>query len=159
MILSSKLKVCQCHSNESSNNQENDEDNEQDAVDGINSVAPNTGKYIVKFNVYSTKRQKSCHRHLRNRSTIPWQRWNLPWIFSCANRSLKFNLAVLPSYPSQYKQRRCNKCPYQNYNHNCSKWEGSSRLVSNCNSVQKAERQKQRTTEKASCQQQIPNLS
>lgn len=159
MILSSKLEVCQCHSDESSNNQENDEDNEQDAVDGVNSVAPNTGKYIVKFNVYSTERQKSCHRHLRNCSTIPRQRWNLPWIFSCPNRSLKFSLAILPSNPSQYKQRRRNKWPYENYNHNRPKWKSSSSFVSNCNSVQKAESQKQRSTEKASSQQQIPNLS
>lgn len=66
MIFSSKLEVCQCHSNESSDNQENDEDNKQNTVDCVNSMTPNTGKYIIKFNVYSTERQKSCHRHLRN---------------------------------------------------------------------------------------------
>lgn len=135
MVLSSKLEVCQRHSNESSNNQENDENNEQDTVDGVNPVTPNTGKNIVKFNVYRTERQKSRHCHLGNCSAIPWQRRDLPWIFSCAAGSLKFGLAILPSNPTQHKQRRCNKSPYENYNHNCAKWEGSSGIVSNCNSV------------------------
>lgn len=152
MILSSKLEVCQCHSNESSNNQENDEDNEQNTVDGVNSVTPNTGKYVIKFDVYGTERQESCHCHLRNCSTIPRQRWNLSWIFSCAAGSLKFSLAILPSNPTQYKQRRGNKCPYENNNHNCAEWEGSSSIVNNCNSVQKAKCQKQRSTEKTSGQ-------
>lgn len=152
VILSSELEVCQCYSNESSNDQENDEDNEQDAIDGVYPVTPNTGKYIVEFNVYSTERQKSCHRHLWNCSAIPWQRWNLPWIFSCADGSLKFSLAILPSNPTQHKQRRCDKCPYENYNHNCAKWESSSSIISNCNSVQKAKCQEQRSTEKASSQ-------
>ena len=68
MVLSSKLEVCQCDSNESSNYQEDYKDNKQDVVYSIDPVTPDTGKYIVNFDVYSTERQKACHCHLWNRS-------------------------------------------------------------------------------------------
>ena len=153
MVLSSKLEVRQCHSNESSNYQENDEDNKQDAVYGINPVTPYTGKYVVKFNVDSTERQKACHCHLRNCSPVPWQSWNLSGILGGADRSLEFSLAILPSNPTQHQQRRCYKCPYKNYHHNCAKWESSSGIISNRYSIQEAEHKKQRPAKEASRQQ------
>lgn len=55
MILSSKLEVSQRHSNEGSDDKENNENNKENAVDGVNSVAPHTGKYVVKFNVNGTE--------------------------------------------------------------------------------------------------------
>jgi hypothetical protein len=105
MVLSSKLEVCQCHSNESSNYQEDYKDNKQDVVYSINPVTPDTGKYIVKFDVYSTERQKACHCHLWNCSPVLWQRWNLSGILGGVARSLEFSLAVLPSNPTQHQQR------------------------------------------------------
>lgn len=56
MVFSSKLKVCKCHSNESSDNEKNDEDYKENAVYGVNSMAPHTGKYVVKFDINSTER-------------------------------------------------------------------------------------------------------
>lgn len=56
MILSSKLKVGQSHSNESSDNEENDEDYEENTVYSVNSVTPDTCKNVVKFNVDGTER-------------------------------------------------------------------------------------------------------
>ena len=117
MFLSSKLGVCKCHSNESSNYQEDYKDSKQDAVYSINPVTPDTSKYIVKLDVYSTKRQKACHCHLWNRSPVPWQRWNLSGVHGGAARSLEFSLSFLPSNPTQHQQRWCYKCPYKNYHH------------------------------------------
>ena len=140
MVLSSKLEVCQCHSYEiSSNYQEDYKDNKQDAVYSINPVTPDTGKYIVKFNVYSTERQKASHCHLWNHSPVPWPRRNLSGILSGVARSLEFSLAILPSNPRQHQQRWCYKWPYNN----CAKWESSSGIISNCYGIQKAENKKQ----------------
>lgn len=102
MVFSSKLEICQCHGDKSSDNQENDEYYEQNAVNGVNPVTPYTSKYVVKFNVDSTERQKPCHSHLRKGSTIPRQRWYLPRKFCGAARSLKLSFAILPSNPTQY---------------------------------------------------------
>lgn len=71
MVLSSKLEICQRHSNESSDYQKNDKHNKQDAVNGVNPVTPHTGKNVVQFNVYSTERQKTSHCHLRDCCPVP----------------------------------------------------------------------------------------
>jgi hypothetical protein len=104
MIFSSKLEVSQSNSDESSDNQKNNEDNKQDAVDGINPVTPDTGKYVVELNVNSTKREKPCHCHLRKGTPVPRQRWNLTRIFCGAARSLELSLHIFPSNTTQYKQ-------------------------------------------------------
>ena len=104
MILSSKLEVCQSHSDESSDNQQNNEDNEEYAVDRINSVAPYTGKNVVQLYVDGTKRKKSCHCHLGNGTPVPRQRWNLSGIFCSADRCLELSFAIFTSNTTQHKQ-------------------------------------------------------
>lgn len=105
MILSSKLKICQSHSDKCCHDYENNENNEQNAVDGVYSVPPYTCKDIVKFNVNSTERQKSSHHHLGGSSSVPRQRWNFPGIFCCPNCSLELSLTIFTSYTTQHKQR------------------------------------------------------
>lgn len=56
MVFSSKLEVCQCNRDESSDYDENKEDDRQNTIDGVYSVTPNTGKYVVKLNVNGTER-------------------------------------------------------------------------------------------------------
>lgn len=152
MVFSSKLKVCKGHSNESSDDEKNDEDYKENAVYGVNSMAPNTGKYVVKFNIYGTKREKPGHCHLWNSPSIPRQRWNLPWILSCATWSLELSPTVFPGNATQNKQRRRYKRPYENDNHNCAKWQCCSSTVCYSNGIKEAEGQEQWPTEKAACQ-------
>jgi len=150
MVFSSKLEICQRHCYKSSDNQENDEDNEQDAVYGVDPVTPNTGKYVVKFNIYCTERQESCHGHLRKCFPIPRQLRNLSGIFSGADGSLKLSLAILPCNPTQYQQWCCYQSPNKKYHHYCSKWQCCSGTICNCNSIKKAKGEKQRTTKQGS---------
>lgn len=158
MIFSSKLEVSQSHSNESSDNQQNNEDDKQDAVDGINPVTPDTGKYVVKLNVNSTKREKPSHCHLRKGTPVPWQRWNLTRIFCRAARSLEFSPAIFPSNTTQYKQWGCYQRPNEDYHQNGAKRKCCSCTISNCNSVKEAECEEQRPAKKTTCQQKIPHL-
>lgn len=106
MVLSSELKVGQWHSDERSNDEENDEDYEEDAVYDVNSVAPDAGKNVVKFDVDGAKRQEPSHCHLRNGAPVPGQLWNLSWVFGGPYRRLELSLAVLTSNPTQNKERR-----------------------------------------------------
>lgn len=149
MIFSSKLEVCQGHSDESSHNNQNNEDDEQDAVYSVNPVAPNTGKDVVKLYIYRTERQKSSHRHLRKSTAIPWKWWNFSGVLSSAARSLKLSLAILTSNSTQNKQWWCHKCPDKKNHHNGAKRKSSSSSICNCYCVQEAEGQKQRPTEQA----------
>ena len=159
MIFSSKLEVSQSHSDESSDNQKDNEHNKQDAVDGINPVTPDTGKYVVELNVNSTEREKPCHCHLRKGAPVPRQRWNFTRIFCGAARSLELSLAIFPSNTTQHKQWWCYQCPYENYHHNGAKRKCCSCTVGNCNSVKKTECEEQRPTKQATCQQKIPHLN
>jgi hypothetical protein len=108
VVFSSKLEVRQCNSNEGSYNKEDDEDYKEDAVDGVNPMAPNTGKDVVELNVYGTERQKPCHSHLWNCCPVPGKWRNLPGVFGGAARSLEFGFAVFTSNTSQNKQRECD---------------------------------------------------
>lgn len=103
MIFSSKLKVCQSHSDESSDNQQNNKDDEEYAVDGINSVAPDTSKNVVQLYVDGTEREKSCHCHLGKGTPIPRQRWNFSGIFCSADRCLELSFAIFTSNTTQDK--------------------------------------------------------
>lgn len=149
MIFSSKLEIGQSHSYEGSDNQKNKKNNKQNAVDGVNPVTPHAGKYVVKFNVYRTKREKSCHCHLRNSCPVPWQRWNFSRILCGAAGSLKLSLTVFPSNTTQDKQWSSYQCPYKDNYYNSTKRKSCSCTVSNCNCVKEAECQEQRPTEKA----------
>lgn len=142
MIFGCKLEICQSHSYKSSDNQQDDEDNKQDAVYGIDPVAPDTGKYVVKLNVNSTKWKKSSHCHLRNRTPVPRQWWNLSRILCGAAGSLELSLAIFSSNTTQNKQGRCHQCPYEDYYYNSSKRQCSSCSVCNSNRVKEAECEK-----------------
>lgn len=149
MIFSSKLEVGQSHSYKGSDNQENDENNKQNAVNGVDPVTPYAGKYIVQLNVNSTERKKPCHCHLWKGTSVPWQRWNLSRILCGANGSLELSPAVFPSNTTQHKQWWCYQCPYQDNYHNRAKRQSCSCTIRNGNSVEEAECEEQRTTEKA----------
>lgn len=56
MVFSSKLEVRQCNRDESSDYDKNKEDDRQNTIDGVYSVTPNTGKYVVKLDVNGTER-------------------------------------------------------------------------------------------------------
>ena len=71
MIFSSKLEICQRNSDKSSDNNKDDEDYKQDAVDSVYPMTPDTGKYIVEFDIYSTEGQKSSHCHLWKSTPVP----------------------------------------------------------------------------------------
>lgn len=47
MIFSSKLEVSKGNGYKSSDDQEDDEDDEEDAVNGVDPMAPNTGKDVI----------------------------------------------------------------------------------------------------------------
>jgi hypothetical protein len=104
MIFSSKLKVGQSHGDEGSDNQENNEDNKQDTVNGVNPVTPNTRKYVIELNVDGTKREETCHCHLRNSTPVPREGRNFSWILRGTARSLELSLAILTSDTTQNKQ-------------------------------------------------------
>uniref|UniRef100_A0A7C9ELI9 Uncharacterized protein n=1 Tax=Opuntia streptacantha TaxID=393608 RepID=A0A7C9ELI9_OPUST len=104
MIFSSKLKVCQSHGNKGSDYNQNNEDDEQNAINRVDPVTPDTGKYVVEFNIYSTEGQKSCHCHLRKSTPVPWQWGNFSRVLRCTAWRLEFSLAILPSNATQYKE-------------------------------------------------------
>lgn len=139
MILSSKLKVCHCHSDECCDNNEDDENNKQYAIYGVNFVTPDTSKYIIQLNVNGTKGKEPCHGHLRNSAPIPWQLRNFTWIVCGATWSLEFCLAVLTSNATQHKQRQSYQGPYEDNHKDGTKWQGCSGTVYYGNSVKKAE--------------------
>ena len=101
MVFSSKLEVRQGNSNEGSDDEKDDKDYKEDAVNGVNSVAPNTSKDVVELDIYSTERQKSSHSHLWNCCPVPGKWGNLPRVFGGTARSLEFTLAVFTSNASQ----------------------------------------------------------
>lgn len=103
MIFSSKLEICQSHSDESGDNQQNNKDDEEYAVDSINSVAPYTSKNVVQLYVYGTEREKPCHCHLWNGTSVPRQRWNLSGILCSADRSLELSFAIFTCNTTQHK--------------------------------------------------------
>ena len=158
MIFGSKLEVRQCNGDESSDNKEDDKDNKENAVDCVNPVAPNTGKDVVQLNVYGTERQKSSHSHLRNCFPVPGKWRNFPGVFCGTARSLEFTFAVFTSNTSQNEQRKCHQGPDEHNDTNSAKWQCCCCTISNSNCVQEAECQEERSTEEASCQQQIPHL-
>lgn len=87
VVFRSKLEVCQSNCDEGSDYDEDKEDDRQNTIDGVYSVTPNTGKYVVKLNVDGTERQKTSHSHLRKCSPVPAQWWDLSWIFCGTARS------------------------------------------------------------------------
>ena len=94
MIFCSKLKVCQSHGDESSDDQQNNKDDEENAVDSVNPVAPDTSKNVVQLYVDGTEWEKPCHCHLGNGAPVPRKRWNFSGIFSSADRSLELCFAI-----------------------------------------------------------------
>lgn len=66
MVISGKLEVGDCNSGECCDDEKNNKHYKENAVQSVNLMSPHTGKYILKFNVYSTEREKPCHCHLRD---------------------------------------------------------------------------------------------
>ena len=103
MIFSGELEVSQGNGYKSGNDQEDDEDDEEDAVNGVDPMAPNTGKDVIQLDVDGTERKKTSHGHLRNSASVPWKWRDLTWILSCADWSLELGFAVFTGDATQYK--------------------------------------------------------
>lgn len=146
MIFCSKLEVSQCHSNEGCDDEKYNKNYKENAIDCINSVAPDTDKYVVELNIDCTERQKTSHGHLWDSASIPRQWWNLSRILGSAAWSLELCFAVFSCNSTQDKQRRCYKGPDQNNYNNGAKRKCSCSIISNGNSVQEAECQEQGPT-------------
>lgn len=84
MIFSSKLKVGQSHSNQSSDNQKINEDKNDDVVYAVELVIPDTRKYVVKLN-----KEHLC--------TVPVGWWNLSWALCGVARILKLDFPIFPT--------------------------------------------------------------
>ena len=51
MVLHDELEIGQCHGDEGGDNDQDDEHDEENAVNGIDLVAPDTGKDVIKLDV------------------------------------------------------------------------------------------------------------
>lgn len=136
MVFNCKLEVGQCNGDESSHDDQYDENNEENAVDGVDLMAPHTGKDIVQLDVNGTEWQEPSHGHLWNSIAIPRKRGNFSWELRCPARGLKFSLAVFPRNPTQHQQRRGDKRPYQDNHTDGAEWEGCSCVIKDSNCIQ-----------------------
>jgi len=107
MILTCKLKVHKSHSDEACDNKEHDEGDEENAEKCVNLVTPNGSKNIVQLDVYGTKGKEARHKHLRDRSAVPW---DIFWDLSCNLGSTAWCLKI---------RRKIATCDSANH----SKWK------------------------------------
>mmetsp|Transcript_22567 Transcript_22567/g.58783 ORF Transcript_22567/g.58783 Transcript_22567/m.58783 type:complete len:91 (-) Transcript_22567:1192-1464(-) len=73
-------------------------------------MAPQRSKYVMKFNVNSTERQKTSHEHLRRWGTEPrCICGNLTGKTGGATRSIEIRRQLPPKYSTTQGKRECNK--------------------------------------------------
>mmetsp|Transcript_6274 Transcript_6274/g.9515 ORF Transcript_6274/g.9515 Transcript_6274/m.9515 type:complete len:577 (+) Transcript_6274:207-1937(+) len=112
MVLAGQLEVHQGNSDEGGDDEQHDEGQEQDPKEGVDLVAPYTGKDVVQLNVDGTEGQEASHEHLGQRVAVPGDvRGDLAHGLGGAAGYIHITRGVAPNDAPNYRQGERHQAP------------------------------------------------